>query len=156
MLLTYDWLVTGIVLHVFPKPLVESGTVFHGPYSPPVTQLAVSKCRGNWPQSVPCLVQFSSKVLKEWLLLSFYKLSDVLFPKIIFSDVLYSQSGSKYSTSFLFATALAREVMQLPPSVLPLVFTIFGTKSPLTSNICMWVGHDHSSWEIESQGHGSD
>jgi len=33
--------------------------------------------------------------------------------------------------------------------------SVFRTNWPLTLNSCMWIGHDHSSQGIESQGHRS-
>ena len=51
-------------------------------------------------------------------------------------------------------TALAREVMQSPPSVCCSTicfYSIFRTDWLLTLNFCMWVGHDHSSLGIEGQ-----
>ena len=54
-------------------------------------------------------------------------------------------------------TALAREVMQSPPSVRPSVsfHSIFGSDWPLTLNDCVWVVLEHISQRIEDQGHRS-
>ena len=60
----------------------------------------------------------------------------------------------------ILMTALAWEVMQLPTSVYAVrpsvcFHSIFGTDWPLTLNICMQVGRDHSSHGIIDQGHRS-
>ena len=54
----------------------------------------------------------------------------------------------------ILPTQLMQQVMQSPPSVCPSIcfHSIFGIDWPLTLNFSMWVGHDHSSHEIEGQG----
>jgi len=62
------------------------------------------------------------------------------------------------STRPRLPTALARQLMQSPPSVRPSVCTLtFEPSDPLTLTVtvCMCMAHDHSSHGTEDQGQRS-
>jgi len=76
--------------------------------------------------------------------------------------IIYHQLNDDRIVIFL-PTALAKEVMQSPPSIRRSVrpsvgiFSTFWTDGPLTLVFCIWVwvGHDHGSQGIEGQDHRS-